>query len=58
MEVVDRSRYFYLFSELVAREAQYFERLVSEPVFQFIESNILETTFQMRINKSETAKLF
>ena len=54
MEVVDRSRYFYLFSELVAREAQYFERLVSEPVFQFIESNILETTFQMMINKSKT----
>ena len=54
MEVVDRSRYFYLFSKLVAGEAQYFERLVSEPVFQFIESNILETTLQMRINRGET----
>ena len=41
---------FYHIGELVVREAQYFERLMSESPFQFIVSDILETKLQMREN--------
>ena len=42
---------FYHKGELVVREAQYFERLMSESLFQFIVTDILEITLQMRIRK-------
>ena len=42
---------FYHIGELVVREAQYFERLMSESLFQFIVTDILEITLQMRIRK-------